>query len=302
MRFMDRNAANDTWLNITFEGLCLFEMDKKSATVHFIDGERAGIVEHVVVLEALKEQVVSSTLERAPDHIIHVAAGTQAWRADPQFEITGPFNNGTDSLEFAPPIVPDSSGQIPAPYSPGDPAWESLDWVANLDTLCGAKGIKNTAHFLGKMKLNRGRLQGRPPTGSAGAYEWKFSDPKTKSTLQQQVLTNTGLCSCPISGATATIKLGTHELVLRRVDSVGPAISLFVRSLSATPQPLGAALTILPNIHEFPAYFTVVNNSFIPHIKRERLPHRMASAIGRQGGDVEPMLCMMARATHLGNP
>ena len=98
---MDRRATNDTWLNITFEGLCLFEMDKKSATVHFIDGERAGIGKHVVVLEALKEQVVSSTLERAPDHIIHVAAGTEAWRADPQFEITGPFNNGTDSLEFA---------------------------------------------------------------------------------------------------------------------------------------------------------------------------------------------------------
>ena len=295
---MDRNATNDTWLNITFEGLCLFETDKKSATVHFIDGERAGVGKHVVVLEALKEQVVSSTLERAPDHIIHVAAGTHAWRADPHFEITGPFHNGTDSLEFAPPISPDPSGRKPAPRGPGDPAWESLDWVANLDTLCGAKGIKNTAHFLGKMKLNRGRLQGRPPTGSAGAYEWRFSDPKTKSTLQQQVLTNTALCSCPTSGPRATIKLGTHELVLKRVDSLGPAISLFVRSLSATPQPLGAALTIKPNIHEFPAYFTVVNSSFTPDIEREPLPYRMAGAIGRQGGDVEPTLCMLAQAAH----
>lgn len=295
---MDRNATNDTWLNVTFEGLCLFEMDKKSATVHFIDGERAGIGNHVVVLEALKEQVVSSTLKPAPDHIIHVAAGTQAWRADPQFEITGPFNNRTDSLEFAPPILPDPSGQKPAPHGPGDPAWESLDWVANLDTLCGATGIKDTAHFLGKMKLTRGRLQSRPPTGSGGAYEWKFSNPKTKSTLQQQVLTNTALCSCPISGAKATIKLGTHELVLKRVDSLGPAISLFVRSLSATPQPLGAALTTPVNIHDFPAYFEVVNSSFTPHIKREPLPYCMADVMSRQGGDVEPIFCMLARVTH----
>jgi hypothetical protein len=298
---MDRSATNDTWLNITFEGLCLFETNKKSATVHFIDGERAGIGKHVVVLEALKKQVVSSTLERAPDHIIHVAADTQAWKADPQFEITGPFNNGTDSLEFA-PSLPDGCLQELAQNDPGNRTWESLDWVANLDALCGATGIKDGAQFLGKMKLTRGRLQSRPPTGSAGTVEWKFSNPETGSKLQQQVLTNTALCSCPINGAKATITLGSHELVLQRVDSLGPAISLFVRSLSATPQPLGAALTTPLNIHDFKAYFRVVNSAFTPHIRREPLPHGMADVMGRQGGDVEPALCMLARATYRGNP
>lgn len=252
-------SGKPDYLTIGFEGLYVIEEKGSSMLVHLVDATAVGMPAHLARLKALASTIdQAQTAKPDPAHIIPVGRGDEYWLWDLKgyAVTTPPSEKGGDDL-----TKPNNSSEDGVDIPTTDAGWNSLARVPDLRVCCGASKITNTAALASSVTLTHGQLDVLKPADAIGSKAvWKFTDPATGKELMRRALSNTVQYSCPTSGKSLVIRVGTQDIVFKPAAAAVSIENLPTIKAPRCPQPC------TPTMNHFKALCKVVDATIDPTI------------------------------------